>query len=230
MWLARQYDGDMVCLNTLGQMTTLAMCDAKFHPTRYYSKWGGAGSHLRFENKKISNYTNWNDAKPTKEYTVEEGAIYDPNTRPDSYAMANFILRRFALKPGESREFVMCDYGRNGDKQDDLPSYRVRVEHRGKEKIAVPAGTFDANHVVQTQLTPSYTWFKKGPGHVTEFWYLDDFTIVRILRHREPYEFLLQEYTKAGDAKTTGSLNEDKFAELVGNISLEKTAQTSESK
>jgi hypothetical protein len=127
-----------------------------------------------------------------KELAVPKGAFFDPNTRPDSYCAANVLLRAFAVKQGEAKEFRVFDWDNTGDA---LADYTIRVEHVGKESVEVPAGTFDANHFVLTQKTSANTWFKKRTGHVTDFWVLDNHVIVRVLRHREPYEMSLLEYT-----------------------------------
>jgi len=127
-----------------------------------------------------------------KELAVPPGAFFDPNTRPDSYCAANILLRAFAVKQGESKEFRVLDWDNTGDA---LADYTVRIEHVGKESAEVPAGTFDANHFVLTQRTSADTWFKKRAGHITDFWVLDNHVIVRIRRHREPYELALLDYT-----------------------------------
>ena len=46
-----------------------------------------------------------------------------------------------------------------------------------------------------TQVASANTWFKKTAGHVTDFWVLDNHVIVRVLRHREPYELVLLDYS-----------------------------------
>lgn len=51
-----------------------------------------------------------------------------------------------------------------------------------------------ANHILHTQVTSGDTWYKKRAGHVTDFWVLDNGVIVRVVRHREPYELELLEY------------------------------------
>ena len=127
-----------------------------------------------------------------KVLTVPAGAWFDPNTRPDSYVAANLLLRGFAIGAGETKEFRVYDWDNSGE---GLADYTIRVKHAGKEKVEVPAGTFEANHFVLTQVTSADTWFKKRAGHVTDFWVLDNHVIVRVLRHREPYEMLLLDYT-----------------------------------
>jgi hypothetical protein len=127
-----------------------------------------------------------------RELNTPDGEWFDPNARPDSYCAANILLRAFALREGETKEFPVYDWDNSGE---EFASYTIRVRHAGKEKVEVPAGTFDANHLVLTQVTSSDTWFKKRAGHVTDFWVLDNHVIVRVLRHREPYEMVLLDYT-----------------------------------
>jgi hypothetical protein len=126
-----------------------------------------------------------------KKLTVPAGAWFDPNTRPDSYVAANLLLRGFAVGAGETGEFRVYDWDNGGE---GLADYTIRVQHAGKEKVEVPAGTFEANYFVLTQVTSADTWFKKRAGHVTDFWVLDNHVIVRVLRHREPYEMVLLDY------------------------------------
>jgi hypothetical protein len=109
-----------------------------------------------------------------KELKVPKDAWFDPNTRPDSYCSANILLRAFALRDGETKEFRMHDWDNTGEA---LVDYAVRVKHAGRERVEVPAGTFEANHLVLTQVTSADTWFKKRAGHVTDFWVLDNNTI-----------------------------------------------------
>lgn len=127
---------------------------------------------------------------------VPAGADFDPNSRPDIYVAANILLRRWNVPAGETHEFEAYDWDNAGE---GLVSYRLKVENKGKEAVQVPAGTFDANHLVLTQTTSADTWFKKRAGHVTDFWVLDSGVIVRILRHREPYELQLLEWSTPKD-------------------------------
>jgi hypothetical protein len=127
-----------------------------------------------------------------KALAVPAGAFFDPNTRPDSYCAANILLRAFAVKPGAAKEFRAFDVDDTGD---GLVDYAIQVEHVGRERVQVPAGTFEANHLVLTQKTSASTWFKKRAGHATDFWVLDNDVIVRIRRNREPYEVALLDYT-----------------------------------
>lgn len=106
--------------------------------------------------------------------------------------MANILLRAFALGERETKDFYVYDWDNNGE---GFVNYTIRVRHAGREKVQVPAGTFEANHLVLTQMSSADTWFKKRAGDVTEFWVLDNHAIVRVLRHREPYEMTLLDYT-----------------------------------
>jgi hypothetical protein len=127
-----------------------------------------------------------------EELSVPEGALFNPNTRPDSYCAANILLRGFNLEKGQSKEFHVYDWNNTGEAFAD---YTIRIEYTGTESVDVPAGIFEASHFVLTQVTSANTWFKKRAGHVTDFWVLDNGVIVRVLRHREPYEIQLLEYT-----------------------------------
>jgi hypothetical protein len=126
-----------------------------------------------------------------RELVVPSGSLFDPNTRPDAYCAANILLRAFAVKPGDAKEFRVFDWDNTGDAFAD---YSIRIENLGKERVEVPAGAFEANHLVLTQKSSADTWFKKRAGHITDFWMLDNQLIVRIRRHREPYEVVLLDY------------------------------------
>lgn len=126
-----------------------------------------------------------------QELEVPSGASFDPNTRPDAYCAANILVRAFDLQPGETRDVRMFDWDNSGEA---LASYTVQLHHAGKDRVEVPAGVFEANHLVLKQLTSADTWFKKRAGHLTDFWVLDNNVILRVLRHREPYEMVLLDY------------------------------------
>jgi len=151
------------------------------------------GAVHEFQEGKVKSTKHYRDRElQVREIPVPAGSVFDPNTRPDTYCAANILLRRFAVKEGETKEFDVYDTDNDGQ---SMSAYRIKVAHTGKEEVTVPAGVFEANHIVLTQLTTGYTWFKKRAGHVTDFWVLDNDIIVRIHRHREPYELLLAEYT-----------------------------------
>ncbi len=127
-----------------------------------------------------------------KELSVAKAASFNPNTRPDSYCADNILLRGLDLSPGQTKKLSVYDWDNTGEK---LVDYSIQITHSGKQLITVPAGTFEANHLVLKQITSADTWFKKRAGHVTDYWVLDNHIIVRVVRHREPYEIELLDYT-----------------------------------
>jgi len=202
LWVKQQEDGAVSALSYLPffRETALAVGNADHRPIRYEASREARGKYpafearLDFHESKAVQIRHWGDEQDDKEFPIEPGALFDLNSRPDPYAVCNILIRRLALGEGESKEFTMCDWGNGPHGQGTLPSYRVRVENKGKEAVTVRAGRFEADHLVLTQLTSADTWFKKRAGHVTDFWVLDNGVIVRILRHREPYEIELLNY------------------------------------
>jgi RNA polymerase sigma-70 factor (ECF subfamily) len=200
LWVSRSQDGGLHVLARLPfrQSWELASSDAQNRFNTYRS-WtdasGQSGYRLDLELRdgvitasRRGVRQDWDG----KELKVPAGAWFDPNSRPDSYCAANILLRSFAVREGETKEFRVYDWDNSGEA---LADYTIQIKHAGKEKVEVPAGTFEANHLVLTQLTSADTWFKKRAGHVTDFWVLDNHVIVRVLRHREPYEMVLLDYT-----------------------------------
>lgn len=127
-----------------------------------------------------------------KGFEIPRGAIFDPNTRPDPYCALQIIEKIIKVPEGQSVEFEAYDWDNTGD---DLAFYKMQAANAGVEEVTVPAGRFMATHLVFKQLTSANTWFKKRAGHVTDVWVLADGTIVRVLRHREPYEIELLDYS-----------------------------------
>ncbi len=127
-------------------------------------------------------------------FATPPGARFDPNSRPDPYAAAHLLVRKLLAQPDQPLEFDCFDWDNSGK---GMAGYRIRIENTGHETLTVPAGTFKANHFVQTQTSFGDTWFKKRPNHVTHFWVLDGGVILRILRLREPYEVLLASFESA---------------------------------
>ena len=183
-----------------------ALAEVPFMGTKELAVSDQAKRFVRFQNRGKSGYEldlEFNDGSVNlsrrgvrqnldgKELAVPADAWFDPNTRPDSYVVANLLFRGFAVGAGETKEFRVYDWDNSGE---GLADYTIQVKHAGKEKVEVPAGTFEANHFVLTQLSSADTWFKKRAGHVTDFWVLDNQVIVRVLRHREPYEVVLLDY------------------------------------
>jgi hypothetical protein len=198
--LKQSDDGSLTAIAHLPFMnaTDVASGDAAHRLTRYLSNSEGRGdrpgysSQLEFEDgKALLTRRGIRDDQDGKELAVPEGAQFDPNSRPDSYCAANILMRGFGLEEGQSKEFTMYDWDNAGE---GLAAYTIQLEHKGKEEAVVPAGVFEANHIVLTQQTSADTWFKKRAGHVTDYWMLGNGVIVRIVRHREPYEIELLDY------------------------------------
>jgi carboxyl-terminal processing protease len=200
LWLVQGGDGSLSALADLPFMRNVELASAEKdhsivqHRIRAKNAAGPVyGTDLRLsDGLALLTRRGLRDDCDHRELTVPKGARFDPNTRPDSYCVANLLLRALVLKPGESQEMRMFDWDSAGE---GLASYAVKIEHAGREKVEVPAGVFEANHLVLKQLTTATTWFGKRAGHLTDFWVLDNHIIVRVLRHREPYEMLLLDYS-----------------------------------
>jgi len=200
LWLKQSRDSSITAVAHLPFMasTTIASGDRHNRLTHYTKKNSSAGQSgysidlELLDGKVMLTRRGLRQDCDDKELKVPKGALFNPNTRPDSYCAANILHRGFNLEKGQSKEFRVYDWDNSGEAMAD---YTIRVEHAGTENVEVPAGTFKANHIVLTQVTSADTWFKKRAGHVTDFWVLDNGVIVRVLRHREPYEIQLLDYT-----------------------------------
>ncbi|MHC4166203.1 MAG: S41 family peptidase [Planctomycetota bacterium] len=203
LWLKQTPDGAITALAHLPSLfgsRILASGNPDHQLVRYRSSQKPANPNqplrqidLEFgEGKAYLSRRNLRQDHDRKELSVPEGARFNPNTRPDSYCAAIILLRACEANKGESGAFRVYDWDNSGNA---LTDYTIRIDSVGKEKIEVPAGTFDAHHYKLTQLTTANTWFKKRAGHITEFWILDNGVLARVLRHREPYEMLLLDYT-----------------------------------
>ncbi|HUW60916.1 MAG TPA: carboxypeptidase regulatory-like domain-containing protein [Candidatus Bathyarchaeia archaeon] len=202
LWVKEQENGAVSALShlTFFNETALAVGDENHRPAHYAAtrkasdRYPAFQARIDFHANKAVQIRHWGEETDDKEFPIDEGALFSLNSRPDPYAVINVLIRGFGLKAGEGKEFIMCDWGNGPHGQGTFPSYRVRVENKGKEEIVVPAGAFNTNHLVLTQLTSADTWFKKRAGHVTDLWVLDNHIVVRIVRHREPYEVELLDY------------------------------------
>lgn len=201
LWLKQTPDGSITAVAEAPFMhsTEIAASDKAGRFTSHHSVSRPSGDRpavevkLEFEEGKVhlSRHGLRQDLDG-KELSVPAASFFDPNTRPDLYCAANILLRAFAVRPGEAKTFPVFDWDSTGDA---LADYTIQVEHLGRERVDVPAGTFEANHFALTQKTSANTWFKKRAGHQTDFWVLDNHVIVRIRRHREPYELALLDST-----------------------------------
>lgn len=216
LWLRQTQGGELIALSYLPWRNSydLAVGDAGHRMTTYRTEQLAAGDqqgykmHLDLlDGKALLTRRGVREDCDRRELAVPRGALFNPNSRPDSYTEANVFFRSLDLAPGESREFCAYDWDNAGE---GMADYTFRVEHAGKETVEVPAGAFEANHYVLTQLTSADTWFKKRAGHVTDFWILDSGVIVRVLRHREPYEMLLLDFFHPQDGSVPKTSSQEK--------------------
>jgi beta-lactamase regulating signal transducer with metallopeptidase domain len=201
LWIKQQEDGSITAITQLPLMgaTCVAVGDRSHSLKRFTVSREASGEQPGYlivldiqDGKLFLTQRGVRQDHDGTELRVPAGAVFDPNTpRVDPYCAANVLLRGLALRQGQAQEFQGYDWNNTFDA---MEAYRAKIAHAGKEEITVPAGTFEANHLVLTQLTSADTWFKKRAGDVTDFWVLDNNVIVRILRHREPYELLLVDF------------------------------------
>jgi parallel beta-helix repeat protein len=222
LWLKQNQDGAVTAITYLPFMATTNIASGdgqnrliRYKEERQSSSAGRPGYSIDLEllnGKVLLTRRGVRQDCDGKELMVPEGALFSPNSRPDPYCAANILLRGFNLEEGRSKEFRVYDWDNSGEAMAD---YIIRVEHAGTESVKVPAGTFEANHIVLTQVTSADTWFKKRAGHVTDFWVLDNGVIVRILRHREPYEIQLLDYTAPAELPGISAVSEQTKAPVV---------------
>jgi beta-lactamase regulating signal transducer with metallopeptidase domain len=201
LWLKQTHDKGITAVAhmPLRGTTIIASGDKENRLTHYKEEQSASGNRPGYlmdlellDNKVLLTLRGVRQDIDGEEWKVPEGALFNPNSRPDSYCTANILLRGFNLAKGQSKEFHVYDWNNTGKAFAD---YTIRVEYAGTESVDVPAGRFETSHFVLTQVTSANTWFKKRAGHVTDFWVLDNGVIVRVLRHREPYEIQLLGYT-----------------------------------
>lgn len=200
LWIKQLADGSRLALASLpASGLTELVAGTPDHRVAFHGLWGNPpagrpGFHAALEIRGDSARL-WRKGirqdQDGKELKLPPGQWFDPNTRPDTYATANILLLAFSPPPRESREFAVYDWDNAGEA---LVSYGLKVLRSGRETVHVPAGDFSAERVTITQTATADTWFKKRAGHITEFWVVEGNLIVRILRHREPYELVLLDY------------------------------------
>ena len=127
----------------------------------------------------------------TFDWRVSEGALPDLNSRPDPYLIQHVLLQSYDQGAGGEQRFTVYDIDSRGT---GINEYEIALMLVDEDGVTLPNGRFKAKHFVQVQQTASYTWYKKGPGSRTEYWVDDDLNILRIFRHREPYEVILENY------------------------------------
>lgn len=200
LWLKQAPDGTLIAVSHLSAYGATCVAygalDGGFVRYRQCTAASDRGpaserSLVLSDGKATFTKTGQDGKEETQELTAPAGAVFDPNSRPDPYCAAPLLLRHYHVRPGKKKEFKAYDWDNTGK---GMAGYTVQIENIGKEKIEVPAGTCEAYHLVQTQTTSGDTWYKKRAGHITDFWVLENGVIVRIVRHREPYQLELLEY------------------------------------
>lgn len=190
----RQADGHIAYVSDVGRYAQIIETDAENNPlaVRLASADGSYELTANLGPGRIERTLKRADqADEQATQTVSAGALPDFNSRPDPYCTQHVLLRHYDLDKGGKQTFTVFDVDSTGKA---FAEYEVELEYVGEEDVTVPAGQCKARHIVLKQLTRSNTWYKKFPGLVTDFWIgLDDYTIYRIYRHREPYELLLIE-------------------------------------
>lgn len=125
-------------------------------------------------------------------WPIEPGALPDFNSRPDPYLMEQVLVRAYDFdKKGKQilRVYDIDDTGKG------ISNYRLSLELLDDGSVVLPNGRFKARHLVQVQQDSVPTWFKKHRGSQTDVWVDEAGTVLRIYRHREPYEVILQNYS-----------------------------------
>ncbi|MGD8499956.1 MAG: M56 family metallopeptidase, partial [Phycisphaerales bacterium] len=130
--------------------------------------------------------------------TLSKGAVPDFNSRPDPYLVQHALIRAYDIERCGQQTFTVFDIDNQGE---SLNEYGITLGMVGEADVTLPNGRFKARHFVQVQQTPSSTWYKKGPGSKTEYWVDDEGVILRIYRHREPYEVILTDYKQQPSAE-----------------------------
>ena len=204
LWIKKANDGSIGAVSYLPWMDSydIATGDVKSRLASYktYSKESEGKPEYSIElelgnGEVLYNRHGIREDKENMELTVPVGAVFKPNTRPDSYCVDNIFMRGLDIAVETSKEFTVYDWDNSGEA---MASYTIEISNAGIEEVTVPAGTFEANHYVLEQTSTGDTWFKKRNGHITDYWVMDNGIIVRVLRHREPYELQLAEIQTVG--------------------------------
>lgn len=147
------------------------------------------------------------------EWTVKAGALPDLNSRPDPYLIQYVLLPAYKLDKRGEQTFVVYDVDNTGK---GVNHYEIALTLVDEDGVLLGSGKRPARHFLQVQRTASNTWFKKQPGHKTEYWVDDNGILLRVYRHREPYEVILQapEAAKPVGAGACGSDLEAFFDEM----------------
>ncbi len=187
--------GTAYYLSRMADIDNLLITDSQGRPVKYaYEREsrGVFGRYLFGRDEFL-----WERKMPQREdverfnWKVREGALPDLNSRPDPYLIQHVLLQSYDQQTGGRQTLTVYDIDSEGT---GVNEYEIALTLVDEDGVTLPNGTFKAKHFVQVQQTACNTWYKKGPGSQTEYWVDDDFNILRIYRHREPYEVILENY------------------------------------
>jgi len=178
----------------LSDRDCLLTLDARGRPVSYKSRSVAKGyldSYQFIGDKSV--HATWGSRDPF-DWDVRAGALPDLNSRPDPYLIQYVLLQAYDLGKRGEQTFTVYDVDAAGK---GINHYEVTLELVDEDGVLLPNGRCKARHFLQVQRTESNTWFKKFPGHKTEYWVDDNGILLRVYRHREPYEVILRAHEAA---------------------------------
>ena len=171
------------------------LADAQGRPKEYGVSWGtspGLGFQYVFSGNEIVRTVRKPRVPPAEtRFKPRPGSLPDFNARPDPYLMEHVLLRAYDMAKGGPQTLRVYDMDNRGT---GFQEYGITLKLADEEGVLLPNGKFKARHIVQVQEGGGGTWFSKSPGSQTDVWADDDLVILRVYRHREPYEVILQDY------------------------------------
>ena len=161
-------------------------------PMKYFSKGGGHELSFLFTNNSVV----CSRKKPeqeavTRNIPLDQGVLPDFNSRPDPYLTEHLLVHKYDFDKAGKQGFTVFDIDNTGD---GIAMYEISLELLPEDSVLLPNGRFKARHLVKLQQSSASTWYKKRRGSQTDIWVDDQGTVLRIYRHREPYELVLQNY------------------------------------
>ncbi len=181
-------------LTGLSDRDYLLCVDGQGRPVsyKYRSIAKGYTDSLQFAGENAVHVT-WG-SKEQFDWEVKGGALPDFNSRPDPYLIQYVLLQAYNLDKRGEQTFTAYDADPKGK---GINHYEITLDLVDEDGVLLPNGKCKAKHFLQIQRTESNTWFKKGPGNKTEYWVDDDGILLRVYRHLEPYEVILQAHEAA---------------------------------
>jgi len=190
--------GQALYSSKLGGAEESLLADAQGRPLEYtYSLPNGyRGQYVFAPDHIVSNRQAAGKEPEEFRWAPSPGARPDFNSRPDPYLTQHLLIQGYDLAARGKQALLVYDLD---DKGTGIREYKITLELVDEDGVALPNGKFKAKHFVQVQQTGGGTWYKKRRGSQTDIWVNDDLVILRIYRHREPYEVIVQEYDNAQD-------------------------------